>query len=155
MQNELVTLLKRNFYYCLVFVFVLPASENFLHIDLLQVERELCSATAEFEDFVLQFMDRWASIPDMLFIWYSKKWCPVSNPSLTLHWNLYLTAMQGWCCFWSYKRTVDLWAMDELSSCHLNSHNNRDLSNHQQKILSQFLVAKIWLSLDYLDALDL
>jgi len=23
------------------------------------MERELCSASAEFEDFVLQFMDRW------------------------------------------------------------------------------------------------
>lgn len=32
---------------------------------VLQVEREMCSASAEFEDFVLQFMDRCVKFFDL------------------------------------------------------------------------------------------
>lgn len=35
---------------------------------MLQIEKELCSATAEFEDFVLQFMDRYVDISVLFFL---------------------------------------------------------------------------------------
>lgn len=49
-------------YICLLKVLLENRFSESWCLSVRQVEREMCSASAEFEDFVLQFMDRWVKM---------------------------------------------------------------------------------------------